>query len=856
MNTDTWKEVERLFFKLVDLGEDERVQELSVLEQEKPALYKEVYALLQEEESLHPLLQTGPTMGWQGWEDINLVGQHIGIYRLTTLLGSGGMGSVFLADRADGNFEQTVALKLVREGVYHAQNEQDFLQERQILAKLQHPHIAQLLDGGVYGENRPYYTMEYIEGLPLDEYCQEHNLGIAERLALFCQVCEAIHYAHSQLILHLDIKPSNILVDTQGQVKLLDFGIAQLFSPIDSLSHQTNSTGKSYTLAYAAPEQLNGTPLSTATDIYSLGVVLFQLLTGNHPFQVAMTDREQLRSHLLHQTAPLPSQQLLAGLPYRKNEIPKDVDEICLHALEKLPQERYSSAQALKEDIIQVVEQRPISLREREWSYVLGKYMLRNKAMLSLLLIGLMSLFGVSVYYTWQLKQERDLATREALKSQRIAALLSDMFTQANPNVSLGKEPTASELLQQGLSEVKEKLIGEPEMLAEMYQVMGGVYMDRAEYPQADTLLTAAVHLLDSLDKAPSLERAEAYHKLGALKYRQSAYDQSRMANQLALALASQLPKRSPELISQILLEWANLESEVGNYSLSDSLMNELLRQTSQRPLTDSVMADVQMTLGINARKVGAYERANTHYQEALLLRKKLYPYLHPERAYVLNHLSSLYQNQGKYEEALPLADSSYVIRKQIFGAKHPETIASLSNVSRIHNALGNFMLARGHYEEMYGLLKEIYGYPHPYLGAVKGNIANTYLKEGKSSLAVPLFEEALDITRQSLPPDHIRLGLVYNNYGAGLLEDESYEEGEKAFRQALDIREKGLPPDHTDIGLTKKGLGFCLLYQGKNEEGRKHLLAALEILMKDPDTYSAELAEIEEGLGVRGVGK
>ncbi len=857
MNPDDWKKIEGLFFELADLPSKEREKRLSSLAQEQPDLYPELKALLEEEDTLHPLLNSSPATNWSGWEDKDLLGQKIGIYRLVSLLGSGGMGSVFEAERADGSFEQRVALKLMKEGLYNAQNVQSFLQERQILANLQHPHIAQLLDGGIYegaeGE-RPYYTLEYIEGLPLDQYCEQHKLGVDDRLSLFCQVCEAVQHAHSQLILHLDIKPSNILVDGKGRGKLLDFGISQLLSQTGRDKEYT--PGKSYTLAFASPEQLLGERLSTASDVYSLGVLLFQLLSGKHPFQGAMTDRSVLRSHILNQAASSPRDQMEnEELPYSVRSISKDLDLICAKALRKNPGERYASALALKEDIQHVLENRPISLRKNDWAYAIKKYAARNASLFFLSLVGILLLVGLTSYYTWKLKEERDLATYEAAKARRVSELMSDMFSQANPNVSLGKEPSASELLNQGISRVEAKLKDDPEMLAEMYQVMAQVYLDRAEFGRADTLVTSAINLLDSLSEKPNLDRVASYYQLGVLKYRQSAYDESREALQIALDLGIGLQGRENPLKREILTEWANLETEVGRYKVSDSLLEQvLIGNKGNRSIPDSLMAQVQLTLGINARKLTDYNRAEGYYQEALAIRKKIYPPIHPEIAYALNHMASLYVDQQNNEEALPYAQESYAIRKEVFGSKHPETMASLSNVSRIQNSLGNYELARQHYREIYDILAEIYGFPHHYHGAIKGNIANTYLKEGNSQEAVKLFKEALDIVRQTLPPGHVRLGFVYNNYGIGLLQDKAYAQGEQAFREALRIREKGLPADHKDIALTQKGLGFCLLYQGKNKEGREHLLAAKDILMKDPQAFSKELAEINEGLGVRNV--
>ncbi|MEM6630238.1 MAG: serine/threonine-protein kinase [Bacteroidota bacterium] len=850
MDATQWQEVERIFFEIVDLSPTEQGKYLDALKLEHPQMAQEVLLLLKEEQALHPMLQTDATPGWQGWEDLELIGKNIGKYRLESLLGSGGMGTVFLADRADGNFEQQVALKLMRSGIYNAQSLKGFLQERQILARLQHPHIARLLDGGVYAGDRPFYTLEYIEGETLDDYCDQLSLDLEGRLKLFVQVCEAVQYAHSQLTLHLDIKPNNILVDKRGTVKLLDFGIAQLLNQPTERVEEPINWERRYTLAYASPEQLNAESLSTASDTYSLGIVLHKILSGAHPFQESMGDKEEFRVRILTQAPPLLKESLGQDMPYSFRQLTGDLEAICQKALKKDPKDRYPSVLSLQKDIQSFLDRRPISLNSNNPQDTFRKFVLRNQSLVATTLIGILLLVSVVGFYTWELQKKEEYAREEAEKATQVASLLTELFSQSNPNVSLGKEMTARELLDKGTSKVQQMLKNDPPMLAKMYEVLGRIYMDRAEYPQADSLLSRAKMLHDTSSSLSHSDKVLTYLHLGALKYRNSQYDTARSLFYEALRMNEQLPKAQTSYERDILLELAQMDGELGNYKRSDSLLNELLAEANEgTALPDSELSNIFLAQGINARKLGEYDRAKEHYQASLTLRKQIYPEVHPEIAYCLNHLASLYYDQRKYKEAIPFAEASYEMRREVFGEKHPETLASLSNLSRNLGRTGAYEEARSHYQKAYELMEEIYGYPNQYLGAIKGSIAGTYLRAGEFKKALPLYKDALDIALETLPPDHIRLNQVYANYATGLYKNQLYSEAEEAFFESIRIQKAHLPDTHPNIALIQKKLGECLIQQGKVEEGKQQLLHSLAVLKKEPSVYAMEVAEIEEML-------
>ena len=525
---------------------------------------------------------------------------------------------------------------------------------------------------------------------------------------------------------------------------------------------------------------------------------------------------------------------------------------MCQKALKKKPEERYASVQALQADVQAYLDLQPISLRRGEWGYVLQKYLQRNQRLAAIFTLAMVTIISLITFYTFELREERDLAQKEAAKARQISSLLSGMFSQANPNISLGEEPTASELLRQGTAQFRQDLQSSPELLAEMYQVLGGVYMDRAEFGKADTLLTEALRLQDSLSLAPSSEQVLSYYQLASLKYRSGAYEAARSLFLKGLEWDGQLPADAYSYRDDLLLELGNMEGEVGNYQKSDSLLAlALAYNLGNEPGADSMQAMIHLGMGINARKLKAYDRAAEHYQKSLDLRRTIYPPQHPDIAHSLNHFASLYYDQRRYEEALPYAEESYQMRRSIFGEQHPETIASLSNLSRNLLHLGKYELARENYEVIYSNLEAIYGYPHQYLEPSGGSIANTYFQSGELSKALLMYQEALKILRESLPEDHIGLASGYSRLGAAHYAQGEYAEATPAFEEALRIKSLALPADHEDVALVKKDLGLSLLYQGKNTAGRQLLLHAREILAQHANTYEKELAEIDEGLGV-----
>jgi serine/threonine-protein kinase len=423
-------------------------------------------------------------------EEASVVPLTVGRYLLLGKLGEGGMASVHLARRSDGQFEQQVAVKLLKQGVYGEEGRRRFLQERQILARLQHPGIARLLDGGVTDDGTPFFVMERVEGLPVTAYCDENRLSVESRLRVFLEICEAAQYAYRNLVVHRDLKPSNILVDTTGRVKLLDFGIAKLLAEgAEEQAAATRTTLRVMTPEYAAPEQVRGDPVTTATDVYSLGVLLYELLAGERPYRLARRAPGELERAILDQDPSRPSDRATAhGSRPEAGRLGRrlrgDLDRIALMALQKEPERRYPSAEALANDIHRHLAGLPVAARGDAFAYRARKFLRRHTVGVVAAALVLLSLLGGLFAATWQARR----AQREASKAAAVKDFLGSLFSASDPSEARGRERTARDLLDEGARRIETDLQDQPEVQSEVTRLIANVYHQLGEYAREEPL--------------------------------------------------------------------------------------------------------------------------------------------------------------------------------------------------------------------------------------------------------------------------------------------------------------------------------------------------------------------------------
>ena len=534
---DEWSRIEAILDEVMDLDAEVRTAVLDRACAGDAVLRAQVERLIAADTDAVQFLET-PAMVYAGGlvdaassqiqsEEREKPGDRIGPYSVIREIGHGGMGRVFLADRADGQFEQLVALKLVRSGQYGSEILGRFLRERQILARLQHPNIARLLDGGVTADGRPYFAMEYVEGEPITAYCDGRGLDVSERLALFALVCDAVQYAHQNLVVHRDLKPSNTLVTSEGQVKLLDFGIAKVLH----VEHEEPGVGPTLTRLgggpmtpeYAAPEQVRGEAVTTATDVYALGALAYELLTGRGPHQLSSLTAAEVERAVTERDILRPSSAVGRAAPRRttgtagagddvadgeiapetiaqargtdrhrlRRQLRGDLDTIVMKALQKEPARRYASAGALVEDVRRYQAGLPIAARRDSVGYRTSKFVRRHAIGVTATMLVLLSLIGGLIGMAWQAR----VASREAAKAREVSRFLSSLFAVADPARANAADVTALDLLNRGATRIETELAGQPEVQGDMLLLVGRIYRELGVYDRAQPLLERALAL-------------------------------------------------------------------------------------------------------------------------------------------------------------------------------------------------------------------------------------------------------------------------------------------------------------------------------------------------------------------------
>ena len=657
----------------------------------------------------------GPTVGSLRREPLE--GRRIGPYRIERLLGRGGMGAVYLAVRID-EFEKHVALKILKRGMNTAAIARRFRHERQILAHLDHPNIAKLLDGGTTEDGVPYFVMEYVEGENIDRYCDRHRLTVRQRLELFRKVCSAVHLAHQNLVVHRDLKPGNILVGTDGEPKLLDFGIAKpLDAPDSSEADSTASGMHSMTLAYASPEQVGGEAITTASDVYSLGVVLYELLTGQRPYRSPGHKWLELAQAIREQTPRRPSAAVLAEtqtfdvpkgtdpseerrraahLRGLKRRLAGDLDSILLTALAKQPERRYASVEQLSEDVHRHLEGLPINARKLTFAYWTGKFVRRHKLetlMAAVVLAAIVGFSFIAVELQNRAAQEQNRAALEQGRAEEVAEFLVEVFQAPGPDQAKGRDITALELLDRGKERIKKYSDSQPRLYARLAITMGKVYYDLGLYDDGVELLEEAIRELQPhLDDEAKLQLASLLNNLAVSLRGQGrlAEAEARLRESLAIRIRL-LGNNAPEIVTT-LNNIATLVRDQGGFAEAEELYRRALdiRLGLDPPVPEDV-ATSQSLLGGLLLDIGDYRGAEALLRSALETRQELLGAWHTKVALVLTNLAIALQAQGEIAESETRYRKALEIRQKLLDEHHPDIAVTETSLASLLAATGRF---------------------------------------------------------------------------------------------------------------------------------------------------------------------
>src|SRR5438034_1000703 len=565
MDAARWERIQVLFHEVADLPGPAQRAFLETECRDDPALMAEVLGLLEEDARGESLLDRDvANVAGQVLEQgipPALLDQDFGPYRMQRMLGEGGMGVVYLAERAD--LGSVAAIKILRDAWLSPDRRERFASEQRTLAQLNHPAIARLYDASTLPDGTPWFVMEYVEGVPLTQFCEEHASAIPERLRLFRAVCEAVEHAHRHLIVHRDLKPSNILVKPDGSVKLLDFGIAKQLDSLEGPVDRTRTGLRLMTPAYAAPEQILGEPVGIHTDIYTLGVVLYELLTGRLPFDLANRTPSEAEAVVVEQRPERPSAAAKEKSVSRRAWA--DLDVLCLTAMHIEPQRRYRTVEALIRDIDHYLAGEPLEARPDTFGYRLGKYVRRNWRPVSAATASFIVVIGLVVFYTVRLATTRNAAVAEAARTQRIQHFMLNLFQGGEEAVGPADSLRVVTLVDRGVRDAQ-SLDGEPAVQAELYETLGSIYQKLGKLDRADSLLRRALDRRRTLFGSDHPEVAQSLVALGRLRVDQAEYQEAERLIREGLAMSKRDRRPGHPAIANATLALGQVLEESGKY--------------------------------------------------------------------------------------------------------------------------------------------------------------------------------------------------------------------------------------------------------------------------------------------------
>jgi eukaryotic-like serine/threonine-protein kinase len=759
--------------------------------------------------------------------------ERIGAFRVVREIGHGGMGDVFLAERADGQFEQRVAVKLIRHGA--AALVPRFLEERRILALLEHPGIARLIDGGITEDGLPYFAMEFIEGRPIDRYCVEHGLSVERRLELFADVCDAVSYAHQHLVIHRDLKPSNILVTPQGQVKLLDFGIAKLLHAQDAGDDITRTHFRMMTPEFASPEQVRGEAVSTATDVYALGVLLYLLLTGERPYDVRGKTPAEIERIVCDYEPAKPSMRAPEA---SRRALRGDLDLIVLTALQKSEERRYQSPAALAQDLQRLQQGQPILARPDSTAYSVRKFVGRHRVGVALAAVLVAALAGAA-------SRERILRGRaevEARKAKEVEEFLVRVFDVADPYAweqRDGGSVTARELLDRGASRIDSTLVGQPEVQAELRSVLGRVYTNLGLFDQATPLLERSLAQRRSLYGATHASVALDMDLLGHALARQDRYADAEPLLRGALEQRRRLLGSNSAETAESIEHLATLLEQRSDYAAAEPLHREALA-IRQRVFGDSALevADGLNNLGLVLYRRGAHNEAETMYRRALDITLLRLGEDHPSTAKTVQNLAQILEMLGNLEEAEKLYRRSLAAKRRTLGDAHPSVTIGLNNLGGLlARRLGRLDEAETLTREAIALDRRIFGDHHSYVAQGLTNLGVILRMKGDFTESKQLLQQALAITIAVFGPVHDDVAVINNQIAQTLFLMGDGAGATASMRTSLAQLKQVLGPDHVNTLIAMNNLARILTEYGDPAEAESLLRAALQRF--DPENKS-----------------
>jgi serine/threonine protein kinase/tetratricopeptide (TPR) repeat protein len=790
----------------------------------------------------------------------------IGPYRLLECLGEGGMGAVYLAEQ-QRPVRRQVALKIVKLGMDTKEVIGRFEIERQALAMMNHPNIAQVFDAGATETGRPYFVMEYVPGVPITQYCNTQRLTIRERLMLFQHVCEGVQHAHQKAIIHRDLKPTNILVTSREQQavpKIIDFGVAK--ATAQHLSERTLHTELGRLLGtpeYMSPEQaeLTGQNIDTRTDVYSLGVLLYELLVGKLPFEPAELRQlgfDEIRRKIREEEPQRPSARITRmgrqstdfarscrTTPVKlSGQLHGDLDWITLKALEKDRTRRYGSPAELAADIGRYLEDRPVVAGSPGTVYRLQKFIKRHKVGVGASASIFVLLVAFAVGMTIQARrtaQQRDRALlaegqarAEAQTAAEVSRFLVDLFEVSDPGEAHGNTVTAREILDQGASRIEQTLTDQPAIQARLMETMGSVYFNLGLYDPALDLGNEALRIQQSLHPVDHPDVVESLLLLANVHLERGEFEESERLNRGALAMSRRVLGDRHPTTARVLQVLAILLKRQDRREEAETAYREALAIRRQLTPPDPIdIASTLTSLGELLRQSRRLDEAAALHREALDLVRAAEGDYHPVVRSTLNNLALVYEDQESFAEAENLLRQVVEVDTRLYGTRNPRYARSLNNLAGILYRLGKLDEAERIHRQALAIRREVLEPWHPDLAASLNNLSNVLQAKGDLDEAAVLLGEALAIIRHAMGENHPRVGITLYNLGKLLDEKGDHAAARRRFQEAEPIMAQQMPADNWRMGNLHSMIGLCFAHEGRFKDGEPLVLEGYQIVRK-----------------------
>jgi eukaryotic-like serine/threonine-protein kinase len=839
-DAERWERIQALFHAALEMPEPEQASFVRGECGQDEELATDVLALLEEDARGGSLLDRDlARVAHEMLDSARSLVQQVGPYRVVGVLGEGGMGVVYLAERED--LGSRAAIKMLRDAALSPARRQRFALEQRTLAQLNHPAIARLYDANTLPDGTPYFVMEYVEGVPLTDYCRAHTLSARERLQMFRSVCEAVQFAHRQAVVHRDLKPSNILVTNDGAVKLLDFGIAKQLQGLDMPVDQTQTGLRAMTPAYAAPEQVRGDPIGVYTDVYALGVILYELLAGRPPFDLSNRTPGQAETLILERDPDKPSAAARRTTgsapgswhpPSPGHSAWADLDVLCLTAMHKDPQRRYSSVEALIRDIDRYLNGKPLEARPDSVRYRLGKYVRRNWRPLTAVTLVLAAIIGLVIFYTVRLTRARDTAISQTARAQRIQRFMLSLFEGGNADVAPADTLHVVTLVDRGVREAR-LLDREPGTQAELFETLGGIYQKLGNFDRADSLLQDALRERQSQLGPDGPDVARNLVALGLLRVDQARLEEAERLVRRGLDMSRRhLVPGNPALIRAETALGEVLQAR-GAYDSSAAVLREAVRGWAPGDSANPDIAEAMGELANTDFYAGDYAASDSLNRLVLVMNQQLYGARHPMVADALINLGAIQFQRGRYPEAEQFYRQALAINQAYYGPNHYEIASDLTMLGRALVAEKHDSAAIGMLQRALKIEEGVYGSMHPAVASTINELGIIAFQHGDLETAKADFSRMLAIYRKVYDGKHYLIGLALSNLASVYLQAKQYDQAEPIFRQAIQMLTETLPAGNMNTAIARIKLGRVLVRERRYKEAEPYLLEGYDALSK-----------------------